>query len=78
MSHLLKNNPSSTFSQNVSNWWFPVFVLQADKVHELAESIGKKLAEAEKLGAEGNVEKSMEVMAEVDNIRKQKLEAEVS
>ena len=53
------------------------FVFQADKVHELAESIGKKLAEAEKLGAEGNVEKSMEVMQEVEDIRKKKLEAEV-
>lgn len=54
------------------------FVLQADKVHELAETIGRKLAEAELQGQEGNVEESIKVMQEVEDIRKQKLQAEVS
>ncbi|XP_033120268.1 putative RNA-binding protein Luc7-like 2 [Anneissia japonica] len=49
---------------------------KADKVHELAESIGKKVMEAEKLGAEGNVEESMKMMQEVEEIRKKKSEAE--
>ncbi|XP_071960868.1 putative RNA-binding protein Luc7-like 2 [Antedon mediterranea] len=49
---------------------------KADKVHELAESIGKKVTEAEKLGAEGKVEESMKVMQEIEEIRKKKGEAE--
>lgn len=48
-----------------------------NKVHELAESIGKKLAQAEKLGAEGNVEDSMKTLEEVEEFRKQKALAEV-
>ncbi|XP_035219690.1 putative RNA-binding protein Luc7-like 2 [Stegodyphus dumicola] len=47
-----------------------------NKVHELAEQIGKKLAQAEKLGAEGNVEESMKTMEEVEEFRKQKALAE--
>lgn len=47
-----------------------------NKVHELAEQIGKKLAQAEKLGAEGNVEESMKTMEEVEDCRKQKALAE--
>lgn len=47
-----------------------------NKVHELAEQIGKKLAQAEKLGAEGNVEESMKTMEEVDEFRRQKELAE--
>jgi len=42
----------------------------------LAEQIGKKLAEAEKEGAEGNVEKSLTLMEEVEQIKRQKVEAE--
>ncbi|PNF40715.1 hypothetical protein B7P43_G00664 [Cryptotermes secundus] len=38
---------------------------KANKVHELAEQIGKKLARAEQLGAEGFVEESMKLMEEV-------------
>lgn len=47
-----------------------------NKVHELAEQIGKKLAQAEKLGAEGNVEESMKTLEEVEDFRKQKALAE--
>jgi hypothetical protein len=38
---------------------------KANTVHELAEEIGAKLARAEQLGAEGLVEESMKLMAEV-------------
>merc|ERR1711988_1969159 len=49
---------------------------KANSVHELAEDIGKKLAAAEQLGAGGNVEESIKIMEEVENLRKQKVEAE--
>jgi len=49
---------------------------KANSVHDLAETIGKKLAAAEKLGAEGNVEESIKLMEEVENMRKNKTEAE--
>jgi len=49
---------------------------KANSVHELAENIGKKLAAAEQLGADGNVEESIKLMEEVENLRKQKVEAE--
>ena len=49
---------------------------KANIVHELAENIGKKLSSAEQLGAEGNVEESIKLMEEVENMRKQKVEAE--
>jgi len=49
---------------------------KANNVHDLAENIGKKLAAAEQLGAEGNVEESIKLMEEVENLRKQKSEAE--
>lgn len=52
--------------------------LQAEKVHELNEEIGKLLAKAEQLGAEGNVEESQKVMQEVERVRTKKREAEVS
>ncbi|XP_054718743.1 putative RNA-binding protein Luc7-like 2 isoform X2 [Uloborus diversus] len=47
-----------------------------NRVHELAESIGKKLALAEKLGADGNVEESMKTMEEIEEFRRQKILAE--
>merc|ERR1712173_559919 len=50
---------------------------KAEKVHELSESIGKKLAQAEQAGAEGKVEESMKFMEEVDDIRKKKVAAEL-
>ena len=50
---------------------------KAEKVHELAESIGKKLAQAEQAGAEGKVEESMKFMEEVEDVRKKKMSAEL-
>ena len=50
---------------------------QLNKVHELAEQIGKKLAAAEKAGADGNVEESLKLMDEVEKIKKEKSSAEV-
>lgn len=55
-----------------------LFSLQAEKVHEFAEHIGKKLAEAEKLGNDGFVEESMKKMAEVEDLKKEKISAEVT
>lgn len=48
-----------------------------NRVHQLAEQIGKKLAAAEQLGAEGNVEKSLENMEEVEKLKKEKQAAEM-
>ncbi|KAG8556363.1 hypothetical protein GDO81_018043 [Engystomops pustulosus] len=50
---------------------------KAERVHELNEEIGKLLAKAEQLGAEGNVEESQKVMDEVEKTRICKREAEV-
>ena len=52
-------------------------VLQADVIHQLGEQIGTKLAKAEELGAEGNVESSLKYMEEVEELKKQKSQAEV-
>uniref|UniRef100_UPI00398E9B72 putative RNA-binding protein Luc7-like 1 isoform X1 n=2 Tax=Pristiophorus japonicus TaxID=55135 RepID=UPI00398E9B72 len=49
---------------------------KAEKVHELNEEIGKLLAKAEQLGAEGNVEESQKIMQEVERVRTKKREAE--
>ncbi|XP_006822738.1 putative RNA-binding protein Luc7-like 1 isoform X1 [Saccoglossus kowalevskii] len=49
---------------------------KAQAVQTLAEEIGKKLAEAEVLGAEGNVEESMKKLSEMEECRKKKLDAE--
>ena len=64
---------------------------KANSVHDFAEQIGKKLAAAELLGAEGDVEGSIKLMEEVspndsmlcgdktlkvEDIRKNKAEAE--
>ncbi|XP_038639354.1 putative RNA-binding protein Luc7-like 2 isoform X4 [Scyliorhinus canicula] len=49
---------------------------KAERVHELNEEIGKLLAKAEQLGAEGNVEESQKVMEEVEKARAKKREAE--
>jgi len=48
----------------------------ADKIFNLGEQIGKTLAEAEKLGAEGNVEESMLLLEKVEELKKDKLQAE--
>jgi len=50
--------------------------VKANSVHDLAETIGKKLAAAEQLGADGNVEESIKLMEDVENMRKTKSEAE--
>ncbi|PKU30397.1 rna-binding protein luc7hypothetical protein [Limosa lapponica baueri] len=50
---------------------------KAEKVHELNEDIGKLLAKAEQLGAEGNVDESQKILMEVEKVRAKKKEAEV-
>lgn len=50
---------------------------QLNKVYELAEAISKKLMQAEKLGAEGNVEESLKAMEEAEKIKKEKIAAEI-
>lgn len=50
---------------------------QAEKVHELNEEIGKLLAKAEQLGAEGNVDEAQKVLQEVEKVRTRKKDAEV-
>ena len=52
-------------------------LLQAEKVHELNEEIGKLLAKAEQLGAEGNVDEAQKVLQEVEKVRTTKKDAEV-
>lgn len=49
---------------------------KANAVHGLAEEIGKKLAKAEALGEAGQVEESMQLMTEIEELRTQKLKAE--
>ena len=51
--------------------------VKLQQVHDLAEQIGKKLAAAEQLGAEGNVEQSIKMMEEVEEIKKEKAAAEL-
>lgn len=57
--------------------WCSWSLFQLDKVHELAEQIGKKLAAAEKAGVDGNVEESMRILEEVENTKKEKTSAEI-
>jgi RNA-binding protein Luc7-like 2 len=49
---------------------------KANAVHSLAEEIGKKLAKAEALGEAGQVEESMKLMTEIDELRANKIRAE--
>ncbi len=49
---------------------------KAERVHELAEKIGETLARAEVLGEKGEVEESMNLMAQVEKLKKSKAEAE--
>ncbi|KAK2572057.1 putative RNA-binding protein Luc7-like 2 [Acropora cervicornis] len=51
-------------------------VPEAQAVHDLAEQIGKKLAEAEAVGAEGKVDESIQLMKEVDDLKAKKRLAE--
>lgn len=55
-----------------------MFRFQAEKVHELNEEIGKLLAKAEQLGAEGNVDEAQKVLQEVEKVRTRKKDAEVN
>lgn len=49
---------------------------KANAVHALAEEIGKKLAKAEALGEAGEVEESIALMKEIDELRSKKVKAE--
>lgn len=49
---------------------------KANAVHALAEEIGKKLAKAEALGEAGEVEESIMLMKEIDELRAKKVKAE--
>nr|XP_046224953.1 putative RNA-binding protein Luc7-like 1 isoform X2 [Oncorhynchus gorbuscha]XP_046224954.1 putative RNA-binding protein Luc7-like 1 isoform X2 [Oncorhynchus gorbuscha] len=49
---------------------------KAETVHELNEEIGKLLAKAEQLGAEGNVDEAQLILQEVENVRSRKRDAE--
>lgn len=49
---------------------------KANVVHQLSEEIGKKLAKAEALGQAGEVEESVKLMGEIDELRAQKVKAE--
>lgn len=55
--------------------WTKLF--QANKIHDIGELIGTKLAKAEQLGEQGDVEESLKLMAEVEDLKKQKISAEV-
>ena len=46
-------------------------------IHQLGEQIGTKLAKAEEMGAEGNVDESLKFMEEVEELKKKKSAAEV-
>jgi len=50
---------------------------QVNAIHAFGEQIGTKLARAEELGAEGNVDESLKLMEEVEALKKQKSAAEV-
>lgn len=50
--------------------------VKANAVHQLAEEIGKKLAKAEALGEAGQVEESLELLGEIEELRSKKTAAE--
>nr|XP_022316485.1 putative RNA-binding protein Luc7-like 1 isoform X2 [Crassostrea virginica]XP_022318873.1 putative RNA-binding protein Luc7-like 1 isoform X2 [Crassostrea virginica] len=49
---------------------------KAEMIHKLGEEMGTKLAKAEDLGAQGLVVESLQLMEEVENLKKQKASAE--
>ncbi|KAM4698001.1 putative RNA-binding protein Luc7-like 1 isoform 1-T1 [Rhinophrynus dorsalis] len=49
---------------------------KAEKVHELNEEIGKLLARAEQLGAEGNVDEAQRMLMEMEKVKARKRDAE--
>lgn len=70
------------YTRKVSNGFPSVLSLswcrvQAERVHELNEEIGKLLARAEQLGGEGNVDEAQQVLEKVEKTRALKKEAEV-
>ena len=54
-----------------------VCFVQVNGIHEMAEKIGKKLAEAESVGEAGDVDKSMELFKEVEELKNEKRRLEV-
>ena len=46
-------------------------------IHQLGEEIGTKLARAEEVGEKGDVDASLVLMNEVDELKKKKTDAEV-
>ena len=51
---------------------------QVDAIHMLGEQIGIALAQAEEVGAKGDVEGSMKLMEKVEQLKSEKVIAEVS
>ncbi|KAK3728411.1 hypothetical protein QZH41_020430 [Actinostola sp. cb2023] len=49
---------------------------EAQAIQDFAEEIGKKLAKAEELGADGNVEESISLLNEVEELKSRKRQAE--
>ncbi|XP_063681060.1 putative RNA-binding protein Luc7-like 1 isoform X6 [Bolinopsis microptera] len=49
---------------------------RANKVHDIAEQIGQKLAKAEQLGNEGNVDESVALLTEIEKLKSEKRQAE--
>lgn len=47
-----------------------------NSIHELGEQIGTKLARAEEMGAQGLVDESMQLLEEVEQLRKSKFDSE--
>ena len=56
---------------------FSCVLIQAEAIHALGEQMGTKLAKAEEVGAEGDVDMSLKLMEEVEELKKQKAQAEV-
>jgi len=53
-------------------------VAQVNFIHDLGEKIGTRLARAEELGAEGNVDESLRLMTEVEELKREKQNIEVT
>ncbi|XP_033753204.1 putative RNA-binding protein Luc7-like 2 isoform X1 [Pecten maximus] len=49
---------------------------KAEKIHQLGEKLGENMAKAETMGAEGEVEESLKLMEEVEELKKNKSLAE--
>ncbi|KAK7493277.1 hypothetical protein BaRGS_00015403 [Batillaria attramentaria] len=50
---------------------------KADQIHQLGEQIGTKMASAEEMGAEGQVDESLKLMEEIEEIKKTKAQLEI-